>query len=215
MSWINLDYIITNIYPPKIFWKELLKTWVIILLTKTLSYVSHSVRLDYCELLGSEVVSMSNVDCWDSWAWCLCCEWPVLTQQQAVSCLMSPMSQIRVLCLAVVATVARAQSPCSPSPCGVGAQCEVQSGSNAICFCPRGYTGDPFIRCDPFSSSPSVGSSGCRSCNSNRGSGSSLGPVRGVSSNQGVDSRWDKLFMYYTYNKHSIGIVRHVFATSL
>lgn len=139
---------------------------------------------------------MSNVDCWDNWAWCLCPLLWLTSIDTAAGCLMSPMSRITVLCLAAVASVARAQSPCSPSPCGVGAQCEVQSGSNAICFCPRGYTGDPFIRCDPFSSSSSTsGGSGCRGCNSNRGSGSSLGPVRGVSSNQGVDSRWGKLWI--------------------
>jgi len=82
------------------------------------------------------------------------------------------LSLVIAAALVTLATVT-AQSPCSPSPCGLGAQCEVQSGSNAICSCPRGYTGDPFIRCDPFSSSSSS-SGGCRSCQS-----SAVNPIRG------------------------------------
>lgn len=40
-------------------------------------------------------------------------------------------------------------NPCVGS-CGVGAKCEVIK-HNPICSCPSMYTGDPFIRCSPFS----------------------------------------------------------------
>jgi hypothetical protein len=37
--------------------------------------------------------------------------------------------------------------PC-PGTCGVQAQCQVIN-HNPICSCPTGYTGDPFVRCQP------------------------------------------------------------------
>ena len=106
------------------------------------------------------------------------------------------LSLVIAAALVTLATVT-AQSPCSPSPCGLGAQCEVQSGSNAICSCPRGYTGDPFIRCDPFSSSSSS-SGGCRSCQS-----SAVNPIRGGGGGNGgfggsgSGSRWFLYFVGY------------------
>eukprot|EP00092_Neocalanus_flemingeri_P082004 GFUD01102553.1.p1 GENE.GFUD01102553.1~~GFUD01102553.1.p1 ORF type:complete len:302 (-),score=42.45 GFUD01102553.1:82-858(-) len=39
-----------------------------------------------------------------------------------------------------------ADSPCSPSPCGPGARCQVQ-GNNVICSCPRGYSGNGLVFC--------------------------------------------------------------------
>ena len=37
-------------------------------------------------------------------------------------------------------------NPCDPNPCGVYALCEVDHG-NAVCFCPKGMTGNPFKNC--------------------------------------------------------------------
>ena len=91
-------------------------------------------------------------------------------------------SLVLAMVLVLVPHQVTPQSPCSPSPCGLRAQCEVQSGTNAICSCPRGYTGDPFTRCDPFSSSSSS-SGGCRSCQS-----SAVSPVRGGASGGGFGS---------------------------
>ncbi len=39
-------------------------------------------------------------------------------------------------------------NPCIPSPCGTDSVCEVDNG-NPICSCPRGKTGNPFVRCIP------------------------------------------------------------------
>ncbi|CAB4057393.1 unnamed protein product [Lepeophtheirus salmonis] len=46
----------------------------------------------------------------------------------------------------------RCKNPCSepnPNVCGVGADCEAKS-HKAICSCPRGFTGDPFVSCREF-----------------------------------------------------------------
>jgi hypothetical protein len=46
----------------------------------------------------------------------------------------------------------RCQDPCSspnPNVCGQGAQCEA-TNHKAVCSCPRGYTGDPFVSCRKF-----------------------------------------------------------------
>merc|ERR1712115_308486 len=56
------------------------------------------------------------------------------------------------------------QSPCSPNPCGPGADCQAQGTRNAICYCPSGTTGDPYTGCYP-----------------DRGSGSSSGSHFGSS----------------------------------
>lgn len=37
-------------------------------------------------------------------------------------------------------------NPCDPNPCGVYALCEIDQGS-AVCFCPKGMTGNPFRNC--------------------------------------------------------------------
>jgi len=43
--------------------------------------------------------------------------------------------------------------PCSPNPCGPGANCAAQrlfgESNRVICTCPRGWKGDPTISCDP------------------------------------------------------------------
>ena len=36
-------------------------------------------------------------------------------------------------------------NPCKQDPCGENALCE-ESGRQAICKCPRGFFGDPFVR---------------------------------------------------------------------
>ncbi|EFX65777.1 hypothetical protein DAPPUDRAFT_229540, partial [Daphnia pulex] len=41
----------------------------------------------------------------------------------------------------------KCKDPC-PGACGVNARCQVV-GHNPVCSCPNGYTGDPFIRCQP------------------------------------------------------------------
>ncbi len=38
--------------------------------------------------------------------------------------------------------------PCSTDPCGIDAECEPR-GRQAVCRCPRGFTGDPYTRCNP------------------------------------------------------------------
>ena len=38
--------------------------------------------------------------------------------------------------------------PCAGDICGINARCQVVS-HNAICQCPQGYIGDPFVRCTP------------------------------------------------------------------
>lgn len=40
----------------------------------------------------------------------------------------------------------RCQSPCSPSSCGLNAECYVINHLK-MCTCPNGYTGDPFRSC--------------------------------------------------------------------
>ncbi len=40
----------------------------------------------------------------------------------------------------------KCQDPC-PGSCGVDAQCEIKD-HNPICFCVKGTTGDPFVRCE-------------------------------------------------------------------
>jgi len=79
--------------------------------------------------------------------------------------------------------------PCSVNPCGANARCErsggppspvslnavvidarlSRGGNRAICKCPDGYTGDPFVRCnaDPCSQSPCGTNADCES-NGNR-----------------------------------------------
>merc|ERR1711936_1176961 len=96
-----------------------------------------------------------------------------------------------LISLLYLTSPAAAQSACSPSPCGLGALCEVVRG-NAICSCPRGFTGDPFIRCDPFRNS-GFGSGGCRTCQSG-----GSGPIRGGSSSSSVSSgsRFDEWECY-------------------
>merc|ERR1712106_85439 len=41
-----------------------------------------------------------------------------------------------------------AQDPCSPSPCGPGAECQVRGGSQVLCSCPPGLKGDPISGCE-------------------------------------------------------------------
>eukprot|EP00096_Caligus_rogercresseyi_P003584 TRINITY_DN1682_c0_g1_i1.p1 TRINITY_DN1682_c0_g1~~TRINITY_DN1682_c0_g1_i1.p1 ORF type:complete len:844 (-),score=166.73 TRINITY_DN1682_c0_g1_i1:574-3105(-) len=47
----------------------------------------------------------------------------------------------------------KCKDPCfepDPNVCGLGADCEAK-GHKAICSCPRGFTGDPFVSCREFS----------------------------------------------------------------
>ncbi|KAJ4432717.1 hypothetical protein ANN_21354 [Periplaneta americana] len=46
----------------------------------------------------------------------------------------------------------KCRDPC-PGTCGVGARCQVIN-HNPICSCPPGFTGDPFIRCQPIPALP-------------------------------------------------------------
>lgn len=58
------------------------------------------------------------------------------------------------------------KDPCSPSPCGVGADCRSQ-GNSATCYCPANYVGDPYTGCRP----ECVQNSDCprdKSCANNR-----------------------------------------------
>merc|ERR1711953_1108822 len=59
-------------------------------------------------------------------------------------------------------TIISAGDPCQPHPCGINAECE-SSGGRAICKCPRGFTGDPFTRCDdnPCNSDPCGSNADC------------------------------------------------------
>ena len=38
------------------------------------------------------------------------------------------------------------EDPCSVEPCGSNAECETRGGS-AVCTCPPGFSGDPFVAC--------------------------------------------------------------------
>lgn len=46
----------------------------------------------------------------------------------------------------------KCRDPC-PGTCGIGAQCNVVN-HHAVCRCPPRYTGDPFVRCQPFVEPP-------------------------------------------------------------
>ena len=37
--------------------------------------------------------------------------------------------------------------PCEDKPCGPGARCQVRGNNQAICSCPQGLEGDPFVGC--------------------------------------------------------------------
>lgn len=55
-------------------------------------------------------------------------------------------------CINTLACINRqCRDPCQ-DVCGVDALCEVKN-HNPICYCPKDLTGDPYIRCRPFSSS--------------------------------------------------------------
>ena len=56
----------------------------------------------------------------------------------------------------------KCQDPCQSHSCGINAECE-SSGGRAICKCPRGFTGDPFTRCDdnPCNSDPCGSNADC------------------------------------------------------
>lgn len=46
----------------------------------------------------------------------------------------------------------KCRDPCyepNPNVCGQGATCEA-TNHKAVCSCPKGYTGDPFVSCRPF-----------------------------------------------------------------
>ena len=38
-------------------------------------------------------------------------------------------------------------NPCTEDPCGNKAVCVAAQGGNAICICPFGYSGDPYVNC--------------------------------------------------------------------
>ena len=38
------------------------------------------------------------------------------------------------------------EDPCSVEPCGSNAECETR-GRSAVCTCPNGFSGDPFVAC--------------------------------------------------------------------
>lgn len=59
------------------------------------------------------------------------------------------------------------ENPCSPSPCGVNANCRIENNRYAVCECIPEYHGNPYEGCRP----ECLGNSDCpmnRACNRQR-----------------------------------------------